>query len=279
MERCKKWGPAILWAGVIFYLSSQTSPPPTGNLFFDAILPYLAHLVEYGLLFILIWRANKTTIIAFLIAFVYALSDEWHQSFVPTRNPSLVDVFVDVLGMIFAWMGIWYAKLRRVPIPLLTKVGICGMETITKSAAETQKLGEQFAQRLKGGEIIGLIGELGSGKTTFVQGLARGLGIKKRIISPTFIFIRPYTLSPEKGRGPLGALRPKPYILFHVDLYRIENSEGVKGLGLEEIWSEPGNIVLIEWAEKIEKLLPKKTIKIYFNYQEKDKRRIKVSSI
>lgn len=138
---------------------------------------------------------------------------------------------------------------------------------ITKSAAETQKLGEQFAQRLKGGEIVGLIGELGSGKTTFVQGLARGLGIKKRIISPTFVFIRSYTL------------RPKPYALYHIDLYRVDSVEDVKGLGLEEIWSEPENIVVIEWAEKIEKTSPKKTIKIYFDYQEKDKRIIRVSSI
>lgn len=138
---------------------------------------------------------------------------------------------------------------------------------ITKSAAETQKLGEQFAQRLKGGEIIGLIGELGSGKTTFVQGLARGLGIKKRIISPTFIFIRPYAICHS----------PRATRLFHVDLYRIEKAEEAVGLGLEEIWSEPENIVVIEWAEKIEKTLPKKMIRIYFEYEGQDERRIRVT--
>lgn len=138
------------------------------------------------------------------------------------------------------------------------------MEVITDSAAATQKLGQQLAQRLKGGETIGLVGELGSGKTTFVQGLVKGLGIKKRIISPTFVFIRPYRLF------------PKPGVLYHVDLYRIGNLDEVKGLGLEEIWSEPENITVIEWAEKIEKILPKRAIKISFDYLGKGKRRIEI---
>lgn len=138
------------------------------------------------------------------------------------------------------------------------------MEVITDSAVATQKLGQQLAQRLKGGETIGLIGELGSGKTTFVQGLAKGLGIKKRIISPTFVFIRPHSLPAKQG------------VLYHVDLYRIGGSDEVRGLGLEEIWSEPRNIVVIEWAEKIKKILPEKTIKAFFEYLGKNKRRIKV---
>lgn len=138
------------------------------------------------------------------------------------------------------------------------------MEVVTDSASATQKLGQQLAQRLKGGETIGLIGELGSGKTTFVQGLARGLGVKKRIISPTFVFIRPYRLSPQPG------------VLYHVDLYRIESLDGVKSLGLEETWSDSKNITVIEWAEKIEKILPKRAIKISFDYLGKDKRRIKI---
>jgi len=139
-------------------------------------------------------------------------------------------------------------------------------EILTKSAKQTQKLGEGLAYRLKGGEIIGLIGELGSGKTTFVQGLAKGLGIKKRVLSPTFIFVRPYNLFPI------------PYTLFHIDLYRIKTSEDAKDLGLEEIWSDPKNIVVIEWAEKIKDILPEKTIKIYFEYLGEKKRRIIISN-
>ena len=143
------------------------------------------------------------------------------------------------------------------------------METITNSPNQTQKLGEEFAYRLKGGEIIGLIGELGSGKTTFVQGLAKGLGVKKRIISPTFVLIRSY-----KGKTREG----KSLNLYHVDLYRIRDINDARGLGLEEIWSNPKNIVVIEWAEKIEKILPKKAIKIYFEYLGENRRRIKIQN-
>jgi len=114
--------------------------------------------------------------------------------------------------------------------------------------------------------IIALTGELGSGKTTFVQGLARGLGIKKRVLSPTFILMRQY------------AIRYMPYANFyHVDLYRVENEKDVRGLGLSEIWSNPENIVAIEWAEKIKKILPKKRIDIRFNYLNNNQRKITIS--
>lgn len=141
------------------------------------------------------------------------------------------------------------------------------MEVVTDSAAATQGLGQELAQRLKGGEIIGLVGDLGSGKTTFVQGLAKALGVKKRIISPTFIFIRPHPL--PSGRG----------VLYHVDLYRIRGLDDVKGLGLEEIWSESENITVIEWAEKIKEILPKKAIMTSFEYLGRDKRKIKIPDI
>jgi len=130
------------------------------------------------------------------------------------------------------------------------------MEVFTKSARETQKLGEKLAADLSGGGIICLYGELGSGKTTFIQGLARGLGIKKRVLSPTFIMMRQY------GN------------FFHVDLYRIEDEKDIEGLGLSEIWSDPGNLIAIEWPEKIEKILPKKRIEIRFEYTNENERKI-----
>ena len=138
------------------------------------------------------------------------------------------------------------------------------MEVVTKSARETQKLGEKLANSLKGGGLIALYGELGSGKTTFVKGLAKGLGIKKRIISPTFVFIRPYTLV------------AKPYTLYHVDLYRIGKADEIKGLGLDEIFNDKEAIVAIEWAEKIKKLLPRERIEVYFEYLGEKKRKIKI---
>ncbi|MCJ7792792.1 MAG: VanZ family protein [Candidatus Marinimicrobia bacterium] len=101
------WGPVVLWGTLIFYLSSLPSPPPSGNPFFDLIMPVLAHLVEYGLLFVFIHRASKKLFLSFLLAIFYAFSDEFHQSFVPTRTPSLFDILIDVLGMVLAWITIW----------------------------------------------------------------------------------------------------------------------------------------------------------------------------
>jgi len=135
-------------------------------------------------------------------------------------------------------------------------------EIITNSFSETQKLGEEFAKNLKGGGILCLFGDLGSGKTTFVQGLAKGLGIKNKIISPTFIIMRTYQLTPNS--------------FYHVDLYRIENEKDVEGLGLLEIINDPQNIVVIEWPDKIENILPEKRINILFNYVDENRRKITI---
>ena len=135
---------------------------------------------------------------------------------------------------------------------------------ITNSFEETQQLGLDLAQKLKGGEVVALHGDLGSGKTTFMQGLAKGLGIKRNIISPTFIIMRTYQIEGKKNLQNL----------YHVDLYRIESENDVEGLGLLELIGEEENIVAIEWPEKIEKILPKNTITIYFEYLEGDTRSV-----
>jgi tRNA threonylcarbamoyladenosine biosynthesis protein TsaE len=124
-------------------------------------------------------------------------------------------------------------------------------------------LGEKLGSNLSGGAILALTGELGSGKTTWVQGLAKGLGIKKRIISPTFIIVRKYQIDKVKN-------------LFHVDLYRLEGDLEAEGdnLGLTEIWGDSQNVVVIEWAEKIKDLLPKQTKWVKFKYWGKNERKI-----
>ena len=131
---------------------------------------------------------------------------------------------------------------------------------ITNSFEETQGLGREFAKKLKGGGLVALYGNLGGGKTTFVQGLALGLGIKRRIISPTFIIIRTYDI------------RPKTF--YHIDLYRSETSDDIRGLGIDEIIGNSNNIIVVEWAEKLKTFLPEKRIDIYFDYLDENKRKI-----
>ena len=116
---------------------------------------------------------------------------------------------------------------------------------VTNSAKETQKVGTILAKQIKPPIILALISDLGGGKTTFTQGLAKGLGIKEKIVSPTFVLERIYEI-PKKN-----------YALHHYDLYRIEPDD----ILIDEILENArDNIVVIEWAEKIEDQLPKKGV-------------------
>jgi len=116
--------------------------------------------------------------------------------------------------------------------------------------------------------VIALTGELGSGKTTFVQGLAKGLGIKARIISPTFMLIRKYEIRYTRYERRIADDVLRFASFYHIDLYRLEENveSEVRNLGVEEIWNNPENIVAIEWAEKIEKMIPKSAKWIKFEF-------------
>lgn len=158
---------------------------------------------------------------------------------------------------------------------------------ITNDFKQTQNLGFDLGKNLNSAAIFALFGNLGSGKTTFVQGLAKGLGIKQKIISPTFIIVRKYKLSslsdPEftegesKGKQLRSLRQAQAKNFYHIDLYRIESENDLNGLGLEEILNDPKNVVAIEWPEKIEKILPEKRINLYFDYVDDNKRKIVVS--
>ncbi len=153
---------------------------------------------------------------------------------------------------------------------------------LTHSFEETQKIGEELAHDLEGHSIIALYGNLGSGKTTFLQGFAKGLGITHKIISPTFIIVRKYKLelrskpSSQAQAEEKQELRENEKNFYHIDLYRIENEKDVETLGLEEILHGTENIVAIEWPEKIETILPKKSINVYFEYLGENKREITI---
>lgn len=128
-------------------------------------------------------------------------------------------------------------------------------------------MGRKIGSSLEGGKILALTGNLGAGKTTFIQGLASGLGIKNKIVSPTFILMRQY----DQGLRQLK--------LRHLDLYRLENDieKEVENLGLFDMWEDKDSIIAIEWAEKIKSLLPKETVFVNFENLDKNKRRITIS--
>lgn len=119
----------------------------------------------------------------------------------------------------------------------------------TESPEETQALGEKIGKMLKRGDVIALIGDLGTGKTCLTQGIARGVGIARNEIvsSPSYILINEYN-----GTVPI----------YHIDLYRLENSEEIAELGLSE-YVEGDGICIIEWAERMADALPDSCIKIH----------------
>jgi len=143
------------------------------------------------------------------------------------------------------------------------------MEYFTENSAETKEVGKELSERLKPQKralIFGLKGDLGAGKTTFLQGFSKGLGIKDKITSPTFVIMNRIPI--KKGRFTN---------FYHLDCYRIESYKEMKNLDFEEIISNPKNIVCIEWPERIKKILPKETILIKFDILEGDKRKITIA--
>jgi tRNA threonylcarbamoyladenosine biosynthesis protein TsaE len=131
--------------------------------------------------------------------------------------------------------------------------------TISSSVDQTLSLGESVGQTLRGGEILALAGDLGTGKTHFVKGLARGLGIKDSVSSPTFTLIHEY----RGGRLPLN----------HFDFYRLNSETEALAIGLDE-YLDGDAVTAIEWGDKFQNLLPASTRWIRFHHLEEGKRGI-----
>ncbi len=139
---------------------------------------------------------------------------------------------------------------------------------LTNNSLETENLGTAFAKTLKSRDIVLLYGALGAGKTTFVQGIAKGLGITDRILSPSFVLIRSHNVL-------FGDIKN----LNHIDLYRIEKPSEVKSLGLGEIIGESDSVSIIEWADRISNFKSKKGYKIVFEYLDENKREISIEKL
>lgn len=136
---------------------------------------------------------------------------------------------------------------------------------ITKREKETLNLGRILGKDLKSGDVVALIGDLGSGKTVLVKGIAQGLKVRDAehlVNSPSFVLIKEY---------------PGRINLFHFDLYRINNLKDIEQLGWEE-YLDKGGVLVIEWADKMGGLLPQDCLRIEFEIMGETKRKIKLIS-
>lgn len=134
-------------------------------------------------------------------------------------------------------------------------------EISTKSRKETQKIARLFAKKArplntKRAYVIALEGELGSGKTAFAQGFARALGIKAPVQSPTFVLMKAYRLDPQK--------KFKHFI--HIDCYRLNSPQELLHLGFRDMLHDKDAIILIEWADRVRKIIPKHAFWIKFQH-------------
>jgi tRNA threonylcarbamoyladenosine biosynthesis protein TsaE len=145
---------------------------------------------------------------------------------------------------------------------------------ITKSPAQTKKLGVLLAQAiLENGSgdqvrILALRGDLGAGKTNFIQGFAQGLGIRETINSPTFVILRKYPLADNCGDFKT---------FYHIDCYRLGSDKELLQLGVEDVLKDSANIVAVEWPEIAETLFSKKIITIEFETLGANERRILIN--
>jgi len=144
----------------------------------------------------------------------------------------------------------------------------------TKNSDQTQKLGETLAQELRGGEVICLSGELGAGKTTFTQGLLKGLKIKGPYTSPTFVIMKQYKINDQGSR-----INDQYRIqnIYHIDAYRVSDKD-ILDLGWEEILADKKNVIIVEWAEMIKKIIPACALWINFEWTGEEKRKIDFKS-
>lgn len=145
------------------------------------------------------------------------------------------------------------------------------MKYRTFSSKETVALAKKTAEKLRGGEILLLEGDLGAGKTTFTKGLAEAFGITEEIVSPTFTLMQVYPLPKD-----IGGIKK----IVHIDTYRLDDEQAFIDIGAMDFIGEPDTVSIIEWPEKITGLLQeKKTIHIAFLHEEKSTRTIIIDGL
>lgn len=140
------------------------------------------------------------------------------------------------------------------------------MQITLRSLAETQQLARKIAPRLRGGDILCLTGELGAGKTAFTKALAKELGVKTTVRSPSFNLLKTYPLPKRLDR---------PQLLVHLDCYRLSQPQEINNIGLTDYLADPQALIIIEWPEKILSQLPKnRTLTVRLETLSENERRI-----
>ncbi len=136
------------------------------------------------------------------------------------------------------------------------------IELVTRTPDETRKSAAALAELLVPGDVVSLTGDLGAGKTAFVQGAARALGVEEPVVSPTFVLVREY-----RGEMPI----------YHVDVYRLDRMQEVHDLGFED-FLDPGGVVFVEWGDAIEALLPDSHLRVQLTSEDDETRRLRISA-
>ncbi len=135
------------------------------------------------------------------------------------------------------------------------------IDIVTRTPDETRTVGAGLAELLVPGDVISLTGDLGAGKTTFVQGAARGLGVGEQVVSPTFVLVREY-----RGEVPV----------YHLDVYRLDRLQEVIDLGFEDLL-DPSGVIFVEWGDAIDALLPDEHLRVELRTDDGDARRLSFS--
>ncbi len=154
------------------------------------------------------------------------------------------------------------------------------MQKSLHKISDTQEKAKKLAENLSsvgktGATVVALYGDLGAGKTTFMQFFGEALGVKEKILSPTFVIEKIYKLNPAKLEDRSGTNFDH---LIHIDAYRLEDPNELVTLGWEEVIKNPKNIICIEWADKVETLLPKDKVSIHLNHHDEDSRLIEITN-
>jgi tRNA threonylcarbamoyladenosine biosynthesis protein TsaE len=138
------------------------------------------------------------------------------------------------------------------------------LEISSTSSAATEKIGASIGKRLKGGEVIELISDVGGGKTTLVRGLALGAGSQDQVSSPTFTISKPYQAA--------------NFTIHHLDLYRLGDNPGLIKHELQEVLAEATDVVVVEWAESLADMLPPDRVRVTIMHTGADQRTIKLEA-